>query len=30
MKCLIIVPDFNEEKNIYNVVTSIKDNNTNM
>lgn len=27
MKCLIIVPAFNEEKNIYNVVTSIKSNN---
>jgi glycosyltransferase involved in cell wall biosynthesis len=27
MKCLIIVPAFNEEKNIYNVVTSIKNNN---
>lgn len=27
MKCLIIVPAYNEEKNIYNVVTSIKNNN---
>lgn len=27
MKCLIIVPAFNEEKNIYNVVTEIKNNN---
>lgn len=27
MKTLIIVPAYNEEKNIYNVVTSIKDNN---
>ncbi|GAA0076026.1 glycosyltransferase family 2 protein [Clostridium sp. CTA-5] len=27
MKCLIIVPAYNEEKNIYNVVTSIKKNN---
>lgn len=26
MKCLIIVPAFNEEKNIYNVVTSIRNN----
>lgn len=27
MKCLIIVPAYNEEKNIHNVVTSIKNNN---
>lgn len=27
MKCLIIVPAYNEEKNIYNVITSIKKNN---
>lgn len=27
MKCLIIIPAYNEEKNIYNVVTSIRNNN---
>lgn len=27
MKCLIIIPAYNEEKNIYNVITSIRNNN---